>query len=46
MGRAFDLTGSYTSLLSALGVVTLAAAGLMLLLPHDPTLLPAGTPET
>jgi predicted MFS family arabinose efflux permease len=34
MGRAFDLTGSYTKLLLVLTAVTLAAALLMLLLPR------------
>jgi MFS family permease len=34
MGRAFDLTGSYTSFLSILAVATFASAGLMLLLPR------------
>ncbi len=35
MGRAFDLTGSYTTLLTTLAAVTLASAGAMLLLPRD-----------
>jgi MFS family permease len=34
MGRAFDATGSYRALLIQLGVATLAAASLMLLLPR------------
>ena len=34
MGRAFDLTGSYTTLLMALAAATLAVATLMLLLPR------------
>jgi hypothetical protein len=33
MGRAFDATGSYETLLVQLAVSTLAVAGLMLLLP-------------
>jgi MFS family permease len=33
MGKAFDVTGSYASLLMILSVTTLAAAGLLLLLP-------------
>jgi predicted MFS family arabinose efflux permease len=33
MGRAFDATGSYTSLLTALAAATLLSAGLFLLLP-------------
>jgi hypothetical protein len=33
MARAFDATGSYASVLSALGVGVIAAAGLMLTLP-------------
>lgn len=33
MGRAFDATGSYSSLLTVLSGATLAAAGLLLLLP-------------
>jgi MFS family permease len=33
LGRAFDLTGSYASLLRVLGGATIVAAGLMLLLP-------------
>ncbi len=36
MGRAFDLSGSYTTLLTVLGLVTLGSAGLMLLLPSPP----------
>lgn len=36
MGRAFDLTGSYTALLTMLGLVTLGSAGLILLLPSPP----------
>jgi predicted MFS family arabinose efflux permease len=34
MGRAFDLSGSYASLLARLAVFTIAAAALMLLLPR------------
>ena len=37
MGKAFDLTGSYQALLSALSVLTLAAAALMLFLPRYQT---------
>ncbi len=33
MGKAFDATGSYQTLLSILSILTLAAGGLMLLLP-------------
>jgi hypothetical protein len=33
MGKAFDVTGSYASLLMILSVTTLAAAVLLLLLP-------------
>ncbi|MEO8126902.1 MAG: MFS transporter [Bryobacteraceae bacterium] len=36
MGKAFDATGSYTSLLSILAAVTVAAAASMLLLPQYP----------
>jgi MFS family permease len=36
MGRVFDLTGSYTALLSILAVQTLVAAGLALMLPRYP----------
>jgi len=36
MGNAFDATGSYTSLLTILAVVTLVAAASMLLLPSYP----------
>jgi len=34
MGRAFDATGSYSALLTQLGVATLAAASLLLFLPR------------
>jgi MFS family permease len=34
MGKAFDVTGSYQTLLSSLSVLTLAGASLMLLLPR------------
>jgi hypothetical protein len=34
MGRAFDLSGSYSALLVQLGAATLAAASLLLLLPR------------
>ena len=33
MGKAFDATGSYQTLLTGLSVLTLAVAGLMLFLP-------------
>jgi predicted MFS family arabinose efflux permease len=36
MGKAFDATGSYTSLLTILAAVTLIAAAMMLLLPRYP----------
>ncbi|MGA2741343.1 MAG: MFS transporter, partial [Bryobacteraceae bacterium] len=36
MGKAFDATGSYKSLLIFLSVATLAAAGLLLLMPQYP----------
>jgi predicted MFS family arabinose efflux permease len=38
MGKVFDATGSYSSLLTLLSVTTLAAAGLLLLLPRYPRL--------
>ena len=38
MGRAFDLTGSYTSMLTGLSALTLASAGLYLWLPRYPEL--------
>jgi predicted MFS family arabinose efflux permease len=38
MGRAFDVTGSYSGLLTVLAGVTLAAGSLMLLLPRYPAL--------
>ena len=37
MGKAFDATGSYASLLSLLSITTLGAAGLLLLLPRYPS---------
>jgi MFS family permease len=37
MGKAFDTTGSYESLLAILGLATLGAAGLMWLMPDYPT---------
>jgi cyanate permease len=37
MGRAFDLTGSYTTLLTVLALATLAVATLMLMLPRYET---------
>src|SRR5580693_9368403 len=36
LGRTFDLTGSYTSLLSTLGIALAVAAAMMLLLPKYP----------
>jgi MFS family permease len=36
MGKAFDATGSYQTLLSSLSILTLAAGALMLLLPKYP----------
>lgn len=42
MGRVFDLTGSYGSLLTVLAVQVLVAAVLSLLLPRYPQSLPAG----
>ncbi len=36
LGRTFDLTGSYTSLLSTLGIALAVAAAMMLLLPRYP----------
>ncbi len=39
MGRAFDLTGSYTSLLTMLSIATFLSAGLFLLLPRYATRL-------
>jgi len=39
MGRAFDVTGSYSGLLLVLSGVTLAAGSLMLLLPRYPALI-------
>ncbi len=51
MGRAFDATGSYQTLLSSLALLTLAGASLMLLLPgysaaqelEEPLAMPAQT---
>ena len=37
LGRAFDMTGSYTSLLSTLAIALAVAAAMMLLLPKYPT---------
>jgi MFS family permease len=37
LGRAFDMTGSYTSLLSTLAIALGVAAAMMLLLPKYPT---------
>jgi MFS family permease len=42
LGRAYDVTGSYTSLLTVLALVMAMAAGLMLLLPRYPA--PTGDP--
>ena len=42
MGRAFDLTGSYASLLSLLSVSTLACAALFLGMPEYPVAETAG----
>jgi predicted MFS family arabinose efflux permease len=42
MGKAFDATGSYVSLLTFLSVTTLGAAGLLLLLPKYPRAWSAG----
>jgi len=39
MGRAFDITGSYTSLLTSLAAVTFLSSGLYLLLPRYPRLV-------
>jgi len=39
MGRAFDLTGSYTSLLTLLAAVTFLSSGLYLLLPRYPAVV-------
>jgi len=38
LGRAYDVTGSYTSLLTVLALAMAIAAGLMLLLPQYPVL--------
>jgi len=38
MGKAFDVTGSYSTLLGVLSLATFAAASLLLLLPHYPAL--------
>ena len=37
MRRAFDMTGSYTTLLAVLAGITLLSAGMMLFLPRSPT---------
>ena len=39
MGKAFDATGSYASLLTTLSAATLVSAGLLLLLPRYPVAL-------
>ena len=44
MGKAFDATGSYASLLTLLAGTTLAAAGLLLWLPRYPRAWAAGRP--
>lgn len=44
MGRAFDVTGSYSGLLMVLAGVTLAAGSLMLLLPRYPALTSGAMP--
>jgi MFS family permease len=44
MGRAFDVTGSYSGLLMVLAGVTLAAGSLMLLLPPYPALTSGAMP--
>ena len=44
MGRAFDATGSYETLLARLAAATLGVAGLMLLLPRYGDGVP-GVPE-
>jgi MFS family permease len=47
MGRAFDVTGSYSVLLARLSVFTLAAAALLLLLPrYRQTVEPVAVPTT
>jgi cyanate permease len=39
MGKVFDATGSYASLLTTLSAATLVSAGLLLLLPRYPVAL-------
>jgi MFS family permease len=46
MGKAFDATGSYTSLLTLLAGATLGAAGLLLLLPGYPRGWVTGSPAS
>jgi MFS family permease len=44
MGRAFDVTGSYSALLMVLAAVTLVAGSLMLLLPRYPASISGSMP--
>jgi MFS family permease len=44
MGRAFDVTGSYSTLLMVLAAVTLVAGSLMLLLPRYPASISGSMP--
>jgi MFS family permease len=44
MGKAFDATGSYTTLLTQLAVITFAAASVMLLMPPTPAPEPEPDP--
>jgi cyanate permease len=44
MGKTFDATGSYVSLLTLLSATTLGAAGMLLLLPKYPRAWSTGTP--
>jgi MFS family permease len=46
MGRAFDATGSYTTLLTQLSIGTFVVAALMLLMPRRATVLVGRPPET
>jgi cyanate permease len=46
MGKAFDATGSYASLLTLLSGSTLGAAGLLLLLPGYPRASLTGRPAS
>lgn len=45
LGRAFDSSGSYTSLLTKLAVVTVLGAATILLLPRYPKLAATDVPE-